>query len=209
MSDIFFIAQGVLVTLKYSLAAVFFGSFLGIFLAVGSISNSYFVKSLISCYVSIFRGTPLMIQLSIIYFAIPQLFALKITASLAVIIAFSLNSAAYTSETIRSGIKSIDIGQFEAAKALSVPYFLMMKDIILPQAARRIIPALMNELANLIKETAIIAMIGEMDLMRRAQMIAMQKYDYFTPMITAACCYYLLILIISVLAKFLERRLAI
>ena len=100
----------------------------------------------------------------------------------------------------------MNVGQFEAAKMLSVPHGLMMKDIILPQAIRNILPALVNEVVNMVKESSIIAIIGEADLMRRAQVVAAEQYTYFGPMIVAAICYYLLVLSLSFCAKMVENR---
>jgi polar amino acid transport system permease protein len=120
-----------------------------------------------------------------------------------------LNSGAYVSEIIKAGIKGIDKGQIEAAKALGIPPVLRMKDIILPQALRNILPALVNELINLIKESALISVIGGMDIMKRAQTVSTETYSYFTPMLTAAVTYYIMVMIVSSFAKILERRLAL
>ena len=160
-------------------------------------------------YTSIFRGTPLLIQLTIIYFGLPGLIGLKLSVFAAGVIAFSLNSGAYVSEIIRAGIESVDKGQVEAAKALGVSPVLRMKDIILPQAFRSILPALVNELINLVKESCLISVIGEMDLMRRAQVVSAETYTFFTPMLTAAAAYYVMVLIISSFALLLEKRLAL
>jgi len=125
------------------------------------------------------------------------------------VIAFSLNSGAYVSEVLRAGVSAVDKGQVEAAKALGITPILRMKDIILPQAFRNILPALVNELINLVKESALISIIGGMDLMRRAQVVSTETYTYFTPMLIAAAAYYVLVLIISSFAMVLEKRLAL
>lgn len=204
-----FIIQGTLVTLKYSMVSVLFGLILGLLLAVCKISKSYILRIFADFYTSIFRGTPLLIQLSIIYFGVPSLIGIKFSVFAAGVMAFSLNSGAYVSEIIRAGIRAVDQGQFEAAKALGIPDLLMMRAIILPQAVRNIFPSLVNELINLIKESAIISMIGEMDLMRRAQIVSLETYTYFTPMLIAGLCYYVIIIIISNLAKIVEKKLTI
>ena len=160
-------------------------------------------------YTSVFRGTPLLIQLTIVYFGLPGLIGVKLSVFAAGVIAFSCNSGAYVSEIIRAGISAVDKGQIEAAKALGIPPILRMKDIVLPQAFRKILPALVNELINLIKESALISIIGEMDLMRRAQIVSADTYSFFTPMLTAAAAYYMLVLIISSFALALEKRLAL
>ncbi len=206
-STIWFIGQGIMVTLQYSISAVFFGLIIGAGLATLKISKNFGCRLFADIYTSVFRGTPLLIQLSIIYFALPSLCGIKLNAMAAGIIAFSLNSGAYVSEIIRSGIQAVDKGQFEAAIVLGIPPYLRMKDIILPQAIRNILPALINELINLVKESAIISVIGGMDLMRRAQIAAAESYNFFLPMLIAAAAYYVLILAISSAGKILEKKL--
>lgn len=204
-----YIAEGSIVTLQYSLIGVFFGLIIGTTLAISKVSKYKAPRLLANFYTSIFRGTPLLIQLMIVYYGLPGLLGIKLSVFAAGAIAFSLNSGAYVSEVIRAGINAIDQGQFEAAKALGLSRYLTMKDIILPQAIRKILPSLINELINLIKESAIISMLGEADLMRRAQVVAAETFNFFTPMITAAICYYVLVLFFSILAAHLEKRLAI
>lgn len=209
-SSMYFIVQGTVVTLKYSLISVFFGFIIGVLLAVCKVSKNCGLRLLANFYTSIFRGTPLLIQLSIIYLGLPSLIGVKLHVFAAGVVAFSLNSGAYVSEIIRAGISSIDHGQVEAAAALGISESLMLRDIILPQAVKNILPSLVNELINLIKESAIICMVSsEMDLMRRAQLVAAETYNYFAPMLIAGFCYYLLIMIISNLAKILEKKLTI
>jgi polar amino acid transport system permease protein len=208
-SQIFFIIEGVSVTLQYSILSVFFGLFIGSFLALAKVSNIRVLRICADIYTSIFRGTPLIIQLMIVYNVLPQLLGIKLSAFASGIIAFSLNSGAYTSEVIKAGIEAVDKGQFEASKALGIPYRLMMRDIILPQAILKILPSLVNELVNVVKESAIISMIGEMDLMRRAQMVSGETYSYFMTMIVAAVSYYILVMILSKISILVERRIKI
>ena len=201
-----YILEGVIVTLKYSIISVFFGLIIGIFLSALKVSNNKTVRLFANIYTSIFRGTPLLIQLTLIYFAVPQLLNIKLSVFVAGIIAFSMNSGAYISEIIRAGIESVDRGQIEASKALGIPNFYISKDIVMPQAIRNILPALMNELINMLKESAIISFLGEYDLMKRAQIVASQEYTYFFPMIVAACSYYLMVTILTYLASILEKK---
>jgi polar amino acid transport system permease protein len=203
-----FIAEGTLVTLQYSILSVIFGLMIGVILALCKTSKYTSFRIFADIYTSIFRGTPLLIQLMIVYYGLPTI-GIKLTVFVAGVLAFSLNSGAYVSEVIRAGINAVEKGQFEAAKALGIPKYLAMKDIILPQAIRKILPSLINELINLLKESAIISILGEMDLMRRAQVVAAESYSFFTPMITAALCYYILVISFTALAKILEKRLAI
>ena len=209
LPHLYFILKGVTVTLKYSVISVCFGLIIGTILAFLKVVDLKILRLAAHAYTSIFRGTPLLIQLTIIYFGLPGLIGLKLTVFSAGVIAFSLNSGAYVSEIIRAGIESVDKGQVEAAKALGVSPILRMKDIILPQAFRRILPSLVNELINLVKESCLISVIGEMDLMRRAQVVSAETYTFFTPMLTAAAAYYMMVLIISSFALLLEKRIAI
>jgi polar amino acid transport system permease protein len=201
-----FIAKGIPMTLLYSVLSVFFGFFIGAFLAFLKVSNNKFGKFVAEFYTSIFRGTPLLIQLSVIAYAIPPLFNIKLSLLQAGVMAFSLNSGAYVSEIIRAGIQGVDKGQFEAAKSLGIPYFLTMKDIILPQAIRNVLPSLINELINMLKESALISVLGEMDIMRQAQLRSAHTYDYFSPLLIAGLYYYILIFTLSFIAKVVERK---
>ena len=209
MHQAIFITQGVGVTLQCSLISVFFGLVIGIMLAALKVSNNYWGRLFANAYTSVFRGTPLLIQLTIIYFGLPSLIGIKLSVFVAGVISFSMNSGAYISEIIRAGINSIDKGQSEAAKALGVAPSLIMRDIILPQATRVILPSLVNELINMIKESALISVVSGLDLMRRAQVVAAETYSFFAPMLIAAATYYILVMVISISGKFLEKRLKI
>lgn len=207
LASIKYISGGIIVTLEYTLISVALGLILGSLLALSKLSSNRFLQIFATSYVSIFRGTPLLIQLSLVYFAVPTIIHYQMSVFEAGIIAFSLNSAAYVCEIIRAGIESIDKGQFEASKALGIPYSAMMKDIIFPQAIKNILPALVNEVINLLKETAIISVIGGADLMARAQIVVAEKYSYFIPLLIASVYYYILVEILSYFAKILERKL--
>ncbi len=204
---VLYIASGAVVTMQYSLLAVLLGLILGTLMALCSLSSYWPWRLFARVYISIIRGTPLILQLGIAYYVLPRVIGINISIFTAGIIAFSLNSAAYVAEIIRSGIQSIDKGQLDAAHALSIPYWPLMIDIIMPQAVRNILPALVNEVINMVKESALIATLGEVDLMHRAQLVAAEHYNYFAPLLVAAFCYYLIILALSYLAKILERRL--
>lgn len=208
-NTVFYIAEGIITTLEYTLLSVALGLILGIFLSLAKISRIFAFKIFTDTYISIFRGTPLLVQLSVVYFVIPSVFECDISVFQAGVMAFSLNSAAYVSEHIRGGIQAVPKGQFEGAKALGIPYSIMMKSIILPQALRNILPSLVNEVINLLKETALISVIGGMDIMRRAQIISAETYDYFTPMMVAGICYYILVMFFTLIANYLERRLKV
>lgn len=202
-----FILDGIWVTLQYTLLSTFFGFLLGTVLSLFKISNIKPLKWFAVAYTSIFRGTPLIVQIAIVYFSTPQLINYDITALQAGVLAFSLNSAAYISETIRGGILAVDKGQREAAMALGVPYRAMMWDIILPQAVKNILPALVNESIALLKESALVSTIGALDLLRRANIVASEKFIYFEPLIFVAAIYYVMVMALTLAARMLERRL--
>lgn len=161
----------------------------------------------IRCYVSIIRGTPLLLQLSLIYFLGPSL-GIHLDVVGAGILAFGLNSSAYVAEILRAGMESLPIGQFEAAKTLKIPPFYAWRDILLPQVVRRIFPAITGEVIALLKETALIATIGGADVMRRSQMIAAEKFTYFLPLCIAGLYYYGLVRLIECGARRWEKRMA-
>ncbi|MDN3016596.1 amino acid ABC transporter permease [Paenibacillus sp. BSR1-1] len=201
-----FILKGIWVTLKFVIIAIIFGFLLGTILSLFKISSNKALNWIGKVYTSIFRGTPLILQLMLIYFAIPQLTGYDIQPFLASILAFGLNSAAYVSEIIRAGIQAVDKGQTEAAQALGVPYRLMMKDIILPQAFKNILPALMNEFVTLTKESALVSTIGYLDLMRRAQVVGADTYRNFEPLIFVGLIYWLMIMVLTTMGRIVERR---
>ena len=167
-----------------------------------------YLRLIADFYTSIFRGTPLVLQLMIIYYAIPQLFDINIDPMPAAILAFGLNSGAYISEIIRGGINAVDKGQQEASLALGIPYAKMMKDIILPQAMKNIMPALMNEFITLNKESAIVTVIGALDIMRRAYVVGGSSYHYLEALMIAGVIYYIMTLILTFLGKKLEKRMS-
>lgn len=207
IEEINFIVEGAKVTFNLTFYSFLIGLAFGVFIYELKISRYKILQILSTIYISVFRGTPVLVQLSIFYFALPLMLNIKINAFQAGILTFSLNSAAYIAEIIRSGVNSVNIGQFEAAKALNIPYGLMMGRIIFPQAFKVVLPSLVNEFVNLLKETAIISFIGVHDIMKRAQIISAEKYIYFEPLMIAAICYYIMVVIFSSIAKYIEYKL--
>jgi His/Glu/Gln/Arg/opine family amino acid ABC transporter permease subunit len=203
-----FILGGVVVTLKYMLISVFLGLILGTLLSLMKVSHVYPLKVFAQAYTSLFRGTPLLVQLMLVYHCTPQLTGYNISAFEAGVIAFSLNAGAYISEIIRSGIQAVDGGQFEAFKSLGISYKDGMKDIILPQAFKNILPGLINEMVDLLKESSLVSVIGEMDLLRRANIVAAEKYIYFEPLLFIAAIYYILVMALTTLARRVELWMA-
>ena len=202
-----FMLQGIWVTIKFVFVSILIGLILGTILALFKITNNPVLKGFANAYTSIFRGTQLILQLMIIYYATPQLIGYDIPTFLSAILAFGLNSGAYVSEIIRAGILAVDKGQVEAAEALGIPYRTMMIHIILPQAVKNILPALMNEFITLTKESAIVSTIGYLDLMRRAQIVGADIYRNFEPLLFAGVIYWVMVFILTKLGSALERRL--
>ncbi|GHU11560.1 arginine ABC transporter permease [Alphaproteobacteria bacterium] len=203
VSDIVYVGTGVLVTLQLLVGAICIGIVGGLLMSILRYRGT--CRSLINGMVSIIRGTPLILQLGLIYFAVPGIFGIKLTAIAAGIISFGLNSSAYVAEILRAGIESIPKGQFEAAQTLGIPTSHMWKDIILPQVVRNVLPAMVGEIIALLKETAIISMIGCQDIMRKSQLLAAEQFVYFTPLCIAGVYYYLLVLFIEFIGRKIER----
>ncbi len=205
-----YIITGLENTLLIALGAVLIGVFLG---TIAAISRNIYentgklkLLNIISkCYVNIIRGTPSTLQLMIIYYVIFKQTAINIV--IVGILAFGINSGAYVAEIIRSGISSINKGQWEAGYALGLKYSQVMKSIILPQAVKNILPALGNEFITLVKETSIGAYIGIVELTKASDIIASRTYDYFFPLILIAIIYLIITFVLSKMISVLEKRL--
>ncbi|MBW4513860.1 MAG: amino acid ABC transporter permease [Timaviella obliquedivisa GSE-PSE-MK23-08B] len=202
-----FILGGMGQTLQFTFLSALLGFLWGTILSLFKISGWRPLRIFADFYTSVFRGTPLLLQLALVYYATPQLTGYSISALEAGVATFALNSAAYTSETIRGGILAVDKGQSEAAKSLGVPYKLMMGDVILPQAFKNIMPALINESIALLKDSSLVSTVGVLDLMRRGQVVAAEKFVYFEPLIFIGVIYYILVMGLAWVGKTLEVRL--
>lgn len=201
--EILFIGEGIFLTLQLLIGGILIGLILGTLASICRYSGK--MKFFIERMVSLLRGTPLLLQLSFVYFATPGLLGIKLSVLQAGVITFGLNSSAYISEILRAGIESIPPGQFEAARTLQIPKFYMWKDIILPQVLKNVLPALINEVIALLKETALISTIGGMDIMRRSQAVAAEQFTYFLPLCIAGAYYYLLVFLLERLAQKLGK----
>ena len=205
-----YVLEGLLNTVIMAFFAVIIGIILGLIVSI--IRNDYEVNKkhkilnfISKMYVEIIRGTPVILQLMIIYYVIFK--SVNINIILVGIIAFGINSGAYVSEIIRSGIKSIDKGQMEAGLSLGLKYKQVMKLIVLPEAFKNILPSLGNEFITLLKETSVGAYIGIIELTKSGDIIASRTYDYFFPLIIVALVYLILTLSLSKLVNVMERRL--
>lgn len=202
---IYLILNGLKVTLLVTFVAMIIGSVLGICTVLMKMSDNFYIRLPANIYVGIIRGTPVVIQLVILYFIILASFDISKTA--AACIAFGFNSGAYISEIIRAGIQSIDKGQMEAARSLGLSKQIAMREIILPQATKNILPALGNEFIVLIKETAVIGFIGGVDLMRAGEVIRSRTFEDVAPLFTCALIYFLLTCTFAFILTKFETRL--
>lgn len=165
------------------------------------------LKKICEVYVSFFRGTPMVVQLLLGYYVLLPLLGIRITSFSACIVIFGLNSAAYVSEIMRSGLLSVDYGQTEAGRALGLGYAQTMLKIVIPQAVKNILPTLGNEFITLIKETSVVSFVGALDLCTAFKNIGNSNYEYMVPYLVMALVYIVLIMFISMLVKLLEKRL--
>lgn len=201
-----FFLMGTLLTIGLSLASVFLGSLLGLFIAIGELLENKVLAFVFKAYVGFFRGTPLFVQILIIYFGvIPALFG-EANGIVSAITALSLNAGAYIAETIRAGIQSISRGQAEASRSLGMNKFQSMRYIILPQAIRRILPALGNEFISLIKDSSLASTIATPELMYWAQSMNAQYYRVWESYISVALIYLILTLTANFILKHFEKK---
>lgn len=202
--------KGLKITLLISFFAIILGIFIGVLVAVMKVAATNYkmkwLSSICNVYINIIRGTPLMVQLLIIYNLI---FTSRNSNEIVIgAVCFGINSGAYVAEIIRAGIESIDKGQMEAGRSLGMNYIQTTVKIILPQAIRNILPALGNEFIVLIKETSVASVIAVTDLTQAAQFIGTRTWDILPPLIIAALCYLAIVLGLSRLMSVFERRLA-
>lgn len=206
--------EGAKTTILISLVALVCGFILGLLICLMKMSKLKILKWPASAYIHILRGTPLFVQIFIIYFGLPQ-FGIQfpdigpissdfVTGAFAL----SINSSAYVAEIFRSGIQSVDKGQMEASRSLGLGYVDTMKFVIIPQAVKNILPALANEFITLVKESAIISVIGVQDLMFRAGIVRTSIAKAFEPYIAAAIMYLIITSVLSWLVGKLEKKLA-
>ncbi|MFZ4832019.1 cystine ABC transporter permease [Rouxiella sp. Mn2063] len=200
-----FLLKGTLFTLELSFGGMVFGLFLGFVLAMMRLSHFWPLSWLARFYVSIFRGTPLIAQLFMIYYGLPQ-FGIELDPIPSAMIGLSLNTAAYTSETLRAAISSIEKGQWEAAASIGMSSWQTLRRVILPQAARTALPSLGNSFIGLVKDTSLAATIQVPELFRQAQLVTSRTLEVFTMYLAASVVYWVLATLLSFLQNRLEAR---
>lgn len=199
--------KGAGVTLEITALAVGFGLLVGLCLGLGQLSKSRILRWPCKIYVDVIRGTPLLIQIFIIYFALPNIIGHRIDPFVAAVTACSLNSGAYVAEIFRAGIQSISLDQMRAGLSLGMTTAQTMRYIILPQAIKRIIPPLGNEFIAMLKDSSLVSVIGFEELTRSGQLIIAETYATMEIWTVVAILYLVMTLTITQLVGFMERRL--
>jgi len=197
--------NGLGITLQVTFFAIILGILIGFVLALAKLSKFKAFNGLASVYIDVIRGTPVVVQLLIMYFIIFG--SVDVSKILVAVIAFGINSGAYVAEIVRAGILAVDRGQMEAGRSLGLSYGATMWYIIIPQAVKNILPALVNEFIVLLKETAIVGYIALEDLTKAGDIIRSRTYDPYVPLLSVAIIYFIITTILSKFLARLERRL--
>lgn len=206
------VLNGLLITVEVAVFGLLIGILIGTIIAIIKVvpKNRLIIRILDKInvvYVAVFRGTPMVVQLLVAYWVLLPLIGWEVAAKTVAIIMFGLNSGAYVSEIMRSGIQSVDKGQMEAGRALGLPFWKSMIHIVIPQSIKNILPTLGNEFISLIKETSVLSFIAIIDLTKAFKQLGDGNYNYIIPYLMLAIVYLLLVLLITLLVKLLERRL--
>lgn len=194
------------VTIQITVLSTAIGFVIGLLVGVARISNLRVLRMLAEVYVEFFRGTPLLVQIFLFYFALPVITGQRIDPFIAAISACGINSGAYVAEIFRAGIQSVDDGQMEAGRSLGMTWLQTMRYIIVPQAFKRVIPPLGNEFIAMLKDSSLVSVIGFEELTRRGQLIIAKTYGSFEIWMSVAVIYLVMTLTISRFVAYLERR---
>ena len=194
------------VTIEITAVSVFIGFCIGLFVGIARICKVKVLRILAAIYADCIRGTPLLVQIFLIYFALPILTEHRVEPFVAAVAACGINSGAYVSEIFRAGIQAIDVGQMEAGRSLGLSWWQTMYYVILPQAVRNILPPLGNEFIAMLKDSSLVSVIGFEELTRRVQLIIAQTYGSFEIWSTVAILYLIMTLAISRVVAMLEKK---
>ena len=198
--------MGAGVTIEITAFSVAIGFFIGLFVGIARISQFKILRIMAAVYADCIRGTPLLVQIFLIYFALPMAIGQRVEPFIAEVAACGINSGAYVSEIFRAGIQAIDVGQMEAGRSLGLTWWQTMRFIILPQAFKNILPPLGNEFIAMLKDSSLVSVIGFEELTRRGQLIIAQTYGSFEIWMTVAVLYLIMTMAISRIVAFLEKR---
>ncbi len=205
------LVDGLVNTIKVAVLGLIIGILVGTLIAIVKVAPKYklvlrILDKVCTVYVALFRGTPMVVQLLLAYYVLLPMLGVKEVNSLTVgIVVFGLNSGAYVSEIMRGGLNSVDRGQMEAGRALGLSYVKTMVSIVIPQALKNILPTLGNEFITLIKETSVLSFITVYDLYTALTTIGSKNYEKMVPYLVMAAIYIVLVLLITLLVKLLER----
>lgn len=202
------LTMGLKLTLQMTILSLVLAVIVGMITCLFSISKVKPLNWISGIYLSLIRGTPLMVQAFFIYFGITGALGIRITSFSAAILVLCLNAGAYLSEIFRSGIAAVNKGQMEAARSLGLPYGVAMRKIILPQAIRIVIPSVLNQFIITLKDTSILSVIGCGELMRQGQLIVARNYESFKTYAIVAVMYYVVVVVLTKIFQIIERRLA-
>lgn len=198
--------MGAGVTIEITAFSVAIGFLIGLFVGIARISQFKILQIMAAVYADCIRGTPLLVQIFLIYFALPMAIGQRVEPFIAAVAACGINSGAYVSEIFRAGIQAIDVGQMEAGRSLGLTWWQTMRFIILPQAFKNILPPLGNEFIAMLKDSSLVSVIGFEELTRRGQLIIAQTYGSFEIWMTVAVLYLIMTMAISRIVAFLEKR---
>ena len=206
------VVEGLQNTLLIAVTGLIVGIVIGTIIATVRVIPKYrrlrrVLNGICSFYVALFRGTPMVVQLLVGYYVILPIIGVNMNGVQISMIVFGLNSGAYISEIMRSGIQSVDIGQMEAGRAVGLSFGTSMTKIVIPQAVKNILPTLGNEFITLVKETSVVSFVAASDLYVAFNYIGSNSYDFMVPYLVMAAIYIVLVLVISLLVKLLERSL--
>lgn len=194
--------MGAGVTIEITAFSVAIGFFIGLFVGIARISQFKILQIMAAVYADCIRGTPLLVQIFLIYFALPMAIGQRVEPFIAAVAACGINSGAYVSEIFRAGIQAIDVGQMEAGRSLGLTWWQTMRFIILPQAFKNILPPLGNEFIAMLKDSSLVSVIGFEELTRRGQLIIAQTYGSFEIWMTVAVLYLIMTMAISRIVAF-------
>lgn len=206
------VVEGLQNTILIAVTGLIIGVLIGTIIATVGVLPKYkrlprILNGICTFYVALFRGTPIVVQLLVAYYALMPMFGANLPGIQVAMIVFGMNSGAYISEIMRSGIQSVDSGQMEAGRAVGLSFGTSMMKIVIPQAVKNILPTLGNEFIALIKETSVVSFIAVSDLYMAFNYIGTNSYEFMVPYLVMALIYIVLVLIITLLVRILERSL--
>lgn len=202
------LTSGLWVTIEMAVISLILAVIIGMIFGIFTISKSKILRGIAAVYIYLIRGTPLMIQALFLYLGVAQILNMRFDPMVAAIITLTLNAGAYMAEIFRGGIQAVDNGQMEAARSLGLGYLKTMQKVILPQAVKVMIPSIINQFIVTIKDTSILSIISIRELTASGQIIVARNFRSFETYAIVACMYFILITLLTLVSKYIERRLS-